>query len=270
MVQRSGWLPISSGISTGARVCAIGDVHGCARQFNEILTAFAAELGDYDETSLVLTGDLNDRGPDSVRAIDTAIAAHEHGFNRLIPLMGNHEQMLRLASCSDHLHERRSWFLNGGTSVMRELGLSPEIRFAPTAEFTGAITAALGAERMRFLHELSYHWRIGNLLFVHAGIDFSNSLDAHLAQPWHLLNDWHWAWIRAGFLNRTSPYPDLTIIHGHTPVNRSLGMADPLQPHLLNGGKINLDGGSFGTGFVAAAEFIPGAYRISLAGGAHG
>jgi predicted phosphodiesterase len=66
------------------RIIAIGDIHGCHLEFNELLERL--ELTPTDQ--LILLGDLVNRGPDSNRVIDLAKA------NRAISLMGNHELRL--------------------------------------------------------------------------------------------------------------------------------------------------------------------------------
>jgi predicted phosphodiesterase len=83
-------------LSTG-RLIAVGDIHGCAAEFAELLNRL--ELRPRDQ--LVLLGDLINRGPDSPLVLDLARSAGA------ISLMGNHE--LRL------LRSRR----RGDTSLLR-------------------------------------------------------------------------------------------------------------------------------------------------------
>lgn len=66
------------------RVIAVGDIHGCAWEFERLLEKLA--LTPYDR--LILLGDLVNRGPDSVRVIALARRyAHRS-------LLGNHELRL--------------------------------------------------------------------------------------------------------------------------------------------------------------------------------
>lgn len=66
------------------RIIAIGDIHGCHQEFEELLGLLALEKGD----RLVLLGDLVNRGPDSCRVIDLA---RQH---QAISILGNHELRL--------------------------------------------------------------------------------------------------------------------------------------------------------------------------------
>lgn len=66
------------------RVIAVGDIHGCAFEFERLLEKL--ELTSYDR--LILLGDLINRGPDSARVIALA-RRHAHRS-----LLGNHEQRL--------------------------------------------------------------------------------------------------------------------------------------------------------------------------------
>jgi hypothetical protein len=63
---------------------AIGDIHGCAAEFAELL----AKLAPGRDDRIVLLGDLVNRGPDSRGVLDLA---REHGVTALL---GNHELRL--------------------------------------------------------------------------------------------------------------------------------------------------------------------------------
>ena len=66
------------------RLIAIGDIHGCAAEFAELLDKLRIQRGD----RVVLVGDLVNRGPDSRRVLDLA---RDIGA---ISLLGNHELRL--------------------------------------------------------------------------------------------------------------------------------------------------------------------------------
>jgi serine/threonine protein phosphatase 1 len=63
------------------RLIAVGDIHGCHREFEELLD----KLDLRDEDRLVLLGDLISRGPDSGRVVELA---RRHAT---VSLLGNHE-----------------------------------------------------------------------------------------------------------------------------------------------------------------------------------
>jgi diadenosine tetraphosphatase ApaH/serine/threonine PP2A family protein phosphatase len=67
-----------------SRFIAIGDIHGCADEFDALLQKVAPAFGD----RVVLLGDLVNRGPDSGRVIETA---RKLGA---VSLLGNHERRL--------------------------------------------------------------------------------------------------------------------------------------------------------------------------------
>ncbi len=70
-------------MSTG-RLIAVGDIHGCAAEFAELLDKLQLQRSD----RLILLGDLVNRGPDSRLVLDLARAT------RARCLLGNHELRL--------------------------------------------------------------------------------------------------------------------------------------------------------------------------------
>lgn len=68
----------------GSRWIAIGDVHGCADELEDLLALLSPSAGD----RIVLLGDLVNRGPSSHRVVQLA---RREGF---LGLMGNHEHRL--------------------------------------------------------------------------------------------------------------------------------------------------------------------------------
>ncbi len=81
------------------RIIAIGDIHGCAREFAELLEKLAP--GRHDR--VVLLGDLINRGPDSAGVIALA-RKHAH-----VSLLGNHElRLLNYRRTGDPTHLRKA------------------------------------------------------------------------------------------------------------------------------------------------------------------
>ena len=269
-VAISEWMPIGTGLAAGQRVCAIGDVHGRAENLASLLDMFEGDAGGWAETTLVFLGDLHDRGVDDLGAIDLAINSSGRAFSQVHRLMGNHEQLLRLTLLGQDPTVRFLWQQNGGGSLMRQLGVHSDLGTCSGAEFAERLAGALGTGRLSWLEALQSHARIGNLLFVHAGINHRMTLERHLGQHWSHLDDMHWSWIRGEFLRLPVTVPDLTVVHGHTPVRRypvlDFGQSD-FVPHQLHGGKINLDGGSFISGCVIGAEFSEAIWRLAAAVG---
>ncbi|MDB6170194.1 MAG: metallophosphoesterase [Verrucomicrobia bacterium] len=81
------------------RLIAIGDVHGCHRELEELLERLAP--GKHDR--IVLLGDLVNRGPDSAKVI--ALARE----NATVSLLGNHElRLLNYRKTGDPTHLKKT------------------------------------------------------------------------------------------------------------------------------------------------------------------
>ncbi len=81
------------------RLIAVGDIHGCHREFEDLLDELA--LGPHDR--LILLGDLVNRGPDSAKVI---ALAREHAH---LSLLGNHElRLLNYRKTGDPTHLKRA------------------------------------------------------------------------------------------------------------------------------------------------------------------
>src|SRR5919202_7124152 len=73
------------------RTFAIGDLHGRRRQLRALLDAIPR---DPERDTVVLLGDLVDRGDEIPGAVDEVIALKRECPERVVCLRGNHEQML--------------------------------------------------------------------------------------------------------------------------------------------------------------------------------
>lgn len=82
------------------RTIAIGDVHGCAREFEKLLKKLNPEKSD----RIIQLGDLINKGPDSHEAIELA-RAHD-----IQTIMGNHEMRLLLAKEAKSLKDLNSYY----------------------------------------------------------------------------------------------------------------------------------------------------------------
>jgi serine/threonine protein phosphatase 1 len=80
------------------RLIAVGDIHGCHEEFEELLEQLDLRASD----RLVLLGDLINRGPDSFRVIQLA---REHAT---AALLGNHElRLINFRKTDDPTHLKR-------------------------------------------------------------------------------------------------------------------------------------------------------------------
>jgi diadenosine tetraphosphatase ApaH/serine/threonine PP2A family protein phosphatase len=81
------------------RLIAIGDIHGCHREFEDLLDKLELERHD----RVILLGDLINRGPDSARVISLA---RKHAN---LSLLGNHElRLLNYRKTGDPTHLKKS------------------------------------------------------------------------------------------------------------------------------------------------------------------
>jgi serine/threonine protein phosphatase 1 len=111
MVEKTG---ASGSRVIAGRVLAIGDIHGCAAQFEALIEAIAPSADDH----VILLGDYVDRGPDSRSVVNRVLELSK--THRVTALKGNHEQMMLEARGS---HEKLSdWLLNGGDATLRSYG----------------------------------------------------------------------------------------------------------------------------------------------------
>ncbi|NCB41045.1 MAG: serine/threonine protein phosphatase [Clostridia bacterium] len=70
----------------------VGDVHGCFQELTELLGSLRIKWG---EDRLILLGDYIDRGSQEHEVLDfLQNLRNKFGINKIIPLRGNHEQML--------------------------------------------------------------------------------------------------------------------------------------------------------------------------------
>ncbi|KGM31236.1 metallophosphoesterase family protein, partial [Inquilinus limosus] len=149
-----------------------------------------------------------------------------------VTLFGNHDdRMLALLDGAADHNTLQFWLTYGGDRVLDECGVT---EFDP--DWRGRVRAAIGPDLLDWLRGCPVTHRIGDLFFVHAGIDPQVPL---AQQDRHTL-----LWIREPFLDWRDPFPDgVAVIHGHTPVDR----LDLDHPH-----RIDVDTGAFATGCLSA------------------
>lgn len=189
----------------------IGDIHGCYRALEELLGKISP---DPNADTLVFLGDYIDRGPDSKQVVQKVIELMTESQGRVIPLMGNHEQMF-LASLAG---EKREFFLKmGGDATLASYGIPPP--------YTGKIAHRIPVEHIHFFNELILFWEDKEYIYVHAGLEPG----VHLSQQ-----SPRWCcWARDQFLKSDYDFGK-KVIFGHTPFE---------EPH-IGKNKIGLDTGA--------------------------
>ncbi len=268
-LEVSAWKPAPFALK-GETVFAVGDVHGCAREFRALLDGIAGLAKEQrGQRRLIYLGDMINRGPDSIGVLDLwAEKAEVRGVDRIDRLMGNHEIMMMLAAIGGpHAQKAETMWLSprmGGRKLLDQMAARVG-RPAARADLA-LLESALGARILQRLYGMRAHVRLGNALFVHGGLDPRADLDEFLTRPWTVFTEARWAWINHGFLDWKGGFGGTLVVHGHTPPDKHRAISGMEDPHLFEGDRLGLDGGSARTGIVTAAEIQDGRYRILKAG----
>ncbi len=201
-VRAPGWLP------RGRRVYAIGDIHGCRAQLEQLHAEIVRDLAARPIASplLVNLGDYIDNGPDSAGVIELLVS-HAPKVPT-INLLGDHERMLLDALDGDRA-AATDWLWAGGRAALESWSLDADL---PREQWE----AALPASHVAFLRGLKRTHRVGDYLFVHAGIR------PGVALAEQTLDDL--VGIRQPFLWTEQPL-GVIVVHGHSS-NPSVVRAD--------------------------------------------
>jgi serine/threonine protein phosphatase 1 len=262
----SEWIDDARVVLGDTREFALGDVHGHDDLLEPLLGAIGELAGGDPRTSLTYLGDIIDRGPNSRRCLRLAAQdAPAHRVGTVYRLIGNHEIMMRLWLAGGDV---RMWWHNGGDATLASFGCDP--KGTETSAERKAVKSIMAADgTLQMLNTMGAHRRIGKVLFVHAGINPQQPIERFLAQPWNADigdEDDHWAWVRkASYTHAGETFEDgLVVIHGHLiePWLVAHQQRDLATTHRLTNGRLNLDGGSFASGIVTAAEIQNGRYRV--------
>lgn len=166
------------------RILAIGDIHGCDVALETLLNA----IGLTPDDTVVVLGDLIDRGPNSRGVIDRLIQL-SHTV-KLIGICGNHDEML--------LHS-----LERGTAGLLWTGVGA----TATLNSYGGDLSSIPNEHIEFLKSLRNYWETETHIFVHGNVE-----------PDLLMAQQSVAWMRWSKLNgdEVRHGSGKTVICGHT------------------------------------------------------
>lgn len=198
----------NAAVPDGARVYAIGDIHGRADMLDELLSLIEADAGPSGEPRLVFLGDYVDRGPDSKGVLDRLCAIDKSETDAVF-LKGNHEEIMLdfLAEPEDLPH----WLDWGGEETLESYGVDPVGQSA--AALAEAMNAALPTDHRKFLKNLVLTHIERDYLFVHAGLRPGAPLEEQ--------SETDLLWIRKRFHNAPpEDRPDYVVVHGHTPTDK--------------------------------------------------
>jgi serine/threonine protein phosphatase 1 len=226
-------------------VYAIGDVHGC---FAELRAAERRILDDAahiaaERRIILCLGDLIDRGPQSADVIDHLISTPPPGFERL-SLCGNHDESF-LAFVDDP-QSNMGWLEFGGEQTLESYGIDLMRLGRHRGGMAGLgqmIRATVPDTHLDFLRRLPVSLRLGDVLFVHAGVRPGVPLDEQAEDDF--------MWIREPFVSQPNGL-GLTVVHGHTPANEPV-----FAP-----GRIGIDTGAFATGRLTVLRVFNGETAI--------
>jgi len=210
-------------VPKGERVYAIGDIHGCLSELEQLLDMIKKDLKKkpVKKHHIVFLGDYFDRGPDSAGVINRLIKLQKKHAN-VVCLKGNHEDKF-IEFLNDPEKLAPGFFTYGGIETVQSYGVKNKLLEDPISnarKIRNKLFFALSQKQIEFLLNLNYSVSVGDYFFCHAGIRPGVKLKDQ--SPHDLM------WIRQEFLS----YPELhkkIIVHGHTP-----NFEPELMPNRIN------------------------------------
>ncbi len=219
-------------IPAGQRVYAVGDIHGRLDLFEALIEAIEQDDADAGSASstVILLGDLVDRGPDPAGVVRRAREWQDQREVRI--LSGNHEEMF-LRSFKDE-EMMRHFLRHGGRQTIMSYGVGRKaLSEASITEAQALMDAAVPESERVYIANFEDMIVIGQYVFVHAGIDPQVPLEAQRKSDLR--------WIREPFLSHSEPL-EKVVVHGHTICN------EPED----RGNRIGIDTGAYSSGRLTA------------------
>ena len=198
----------SFAIPKGQRVYAIGDIHGRDDLFAELIELIRADNAARGRAnvSLILLGDLVDRGPQSAEVVERAINLRAE-FDDMRLLIGNHEECFLAALTGDVRRLRYFMRIGGDATVSSYWNDDESLATASFEEVAERLPQLVPAEHVRFLETGEDVIEIGEYVFVHAGIRPGVPMEKQSLVDLR--------WIRDDFLVDDRDH-GVMIVHGHT------------------------------------------------------
>ena len=219
---------IEASVPEGERVYAIGDIHGRSDLLISLIEAIEIDNRDHGDarTTIILLGDLIDRGPDSVNVL--SLAREWQKFRDVRILAGNHEEMF-LRSFEDP-ELLRHFLRHGGKETLLSYGVDRRLFLRSSlAEIIEIMENTVPQSDRDFIAGFENIITIGDYVFVHAGIQPGLPLSEQ--------SETKLRWIREPFLSHPHPHEGV-IIHGHT-------ITDAPEDQ---GNRIGIDTGAYSSG----------------------
>lgn len=219
-------------VPSGERFYVIGDVHGCLDLFKALIASIEQDDRNSGKakTTVILLGDLIDRGMDSRGVIELAMRWGEARQVRF--LAGNHEDMF-LQAFTD-VNRLRQFVKHGGRETILSYGI-PLDRYNELSltELLAELPTLVPKEHREFIQSFEEYIVAGDYLFAHAGIEPGTPLEEQSRK--NLL------WIRDRFLAHAGHHSHV-VVHGHT-------IFDEVDDC---GNRIGIDTGAYRTGRLTA------------------
>jgi serine/threonine protein phosphatase 1 len=221
-------------IPAGERVYAIGDVHGRLDLLCDLLTLIEADdrAREPAQTTIIMLGDLIDRGPHSAETLEFLIKARP-GFATFRFLMGNHEEAMLRSLVEDADPRESGWLSFGGLQTLSSYRVPAHVLDERGPRLAAELRRIIPIEHLIFLTTFETRIRLGDYLFVHAGIRPGIPLEQQ--------DDDDFRWIRTAFLNDRSDH-GFVVVHGHTIAS---------EPEFRRN-RIGIDTGAYYTGRLTA------------------
>jgi serine/threonine protein phosphatase 1 len=218
----------------GARIYAIGDIHGRLDLLDRLLDKIINHAKNTNglDKQLIFLGDYIDRGPDSKGVIDRIVGLKWPRW-KLVALRGNHDQMVLEFFNNPDVYQ--AWREFGADETIMSYQVRPPSHVSPSeyARVAHDLKEKLPPSHLNFIQESAYSHFSGDYMFVHAGIRPSIPLNEQT--PDDLM------WIREDFL-RSKRRLDKVIVHGHTPTPTPV-----VKPY-----RIGIDTGAYATECLTA------------------
>lgn len=208
---------------------AIGDVHGHLHLLLELERLIAEDAGDKERSTIILLGDMVDRGPNSAQVLDHVLERQAANPDYLC-LRGNHEQaMLDYVRTCD---PDDPWLRHGGRETLLSYGIV-EAQLRTRREARDAVAASVPQEHLSFLSSLPHVIETPSHYFSHAGVNPARPLTGQTTSDV--------LWFKDEMVADYAQF-EKVVVHGHEAVSVVSASAR----------RINVDTGAYATGRLSA------------------
>ena len=229
-----GRVPRGYSVPDGARIYAIGDLHGRVDLLDRLIELIESDDRGRDpaDTLIIFLGDLVDRGPDSRRVVERAMELNA-GPRKTRFLMGNHEEVFLLAAQGDPRALRMLLRIGGRETILSYGVDADDYRKLGFEELAAVLKEKVPEAHLAFLSSFEQSIEVGDYLFVHAGIRPGVTIGQQTATDMR--------WIRDDFLRHRESY-DKLVVHGHS-------ITDDVD---VQSNRIGIDTGAYASGRLTA------------------